>query len=126
MLQNFFWPRHYRTQDANKYYFQQDGATAHRAKVVTSWLSDKFKDRLIDSKLWPPRSPDLTPYDFWLWGYLKSRVYNPIPSNLDELKRNIEREIKKINETDLEAVFFEFEKRCVSVLDLKGGHVEHI
>ena len=25
---------------------------------------------------WPPRSPDLTPMDFFLWGYLKAKVYN--------------------------------------------------
>jgi hypothetical protein len=24
---------------------------------------------------WPPRSPDLTPLDFFLWGYAKNIVY---------------------------------------------------
>jgi hypothetical protein len=24
---------------------------------------------------WPPRSPDLTPLDFFLWGYAKDQVY---------------------------------------------------
>jgi len=24
---------------------------------------------------WPPRSPDLTPLDYFMWGYLKERVY---------------------------------------------------
>ena len=25
-------------------------------------------------KPWPPRSPDITPLDFFLWGYVKDRV----------------------------------------------------
>jgi hypothetical protein len=24
---------------------------------------------------WPPRSPDITPLDFFLWGYVKSNVF---------------------------------------------------
>ncbi|GFU70701.1 hypothetical protein TNCV_4951951 [Trichonephila clavipes] len=34
-----------------------------------------------------PWSPDLTPADFWLWGYLKSRVYLSGPSSLLKLKK---------------------------------------
>ncbi|PNF17887.1 hypothetical protein B7P43_G02250 [Cryptotermes secundus] len=27
---------------------------------------------------WSPRSPDLTPCDYFLWGYIKRRVYVPL------------------------------------------------
>ena len=57
---------------------------------------------------------------FFLLGYLKARVYSPLPKTLDDLKRNKEREIKKINENLLENVFENFKKRC-SV----GGHFEN-
>jgi len=69
-------------------------------------------DKFLDKTKWPPRSPDLNPCDFFLWGYLKARVYSPLPKTLDDLKRNIEREIKKINENLLENVFENFKKRC--------------
>ena len=46
--------------------------------------------------MWPPRFKDLIPCDYYLWGHLKSVVYNPIRSTIDELKAKIEREIKKI------------------------------
>jgi hypothetical protein len=49
----------------------------------------------------------------FLWGYLKARVYSPLPKTLDDLKRNKEREIKKINENLLENVFENFKKRCL-------------
>jgi hypothetical protein len=47
--------------------------------------------------MWPQRSPDLKPCDFFLWVYLKRKFNNPIPKAIDDLKAKIEREIKKIN-----------------------------
>jgi len=38
---------------------------------------------------WPPRSPDLSTCDFFLWGYLKSRVYTHKPRKLNDLKEAI-------------------------------------
>ncbi|KAA6389945.1 MAG: putative Transposable element Tc3 transposase [Streblomastix strix] len=66
-------------------YFQQDRAPAHTAKSTLEYLHDLFDDRLIGKFLnfvWPPRSPDLTPPDFFLWGYLKDHVYEPQPQSL--------------------------------------------
>jgi len=39
-------------------------------------------------------------------------VYNPLPKTLDDLKVNLEREIKKINKDMLKSTFSNFEKRC--------------
>ena len=100
MLKFFFWPKVVR-EVYTKYYFQQDGASPHRGNKVQKYLKGKFGDKFIDKNSWPPRSPDLNPCDFFLWGYLKSRVYNPLPNNLDELKDNIIREIKKIDKKTL-------------------------
>ena len=36
---------------------------------------------------WPPRSPDLTPCDFFIWGYLKAKVYEQRPQTLAALRR---------------------------------------
>ena len=36
-------------------------------------LSKRFEHLL----LWPPRSPGLTPCDFFLWGYVKDNAYKP-------------------------------------------------
>jgi hypothetical protein len=39
-------------------------------KVTQSmaYLESVFPGRLISKRLWPPRSPDLSPPDFFLWG----------------------------------------------------------
>ena len=39
---------------------------------------------------WPPRSPDLTPYDFFLWRFVKDTVFvPPLPADLQDLHNRI-------------------------------------
>jgi hypothetical protein len=39
-------------------------------------LSNVFRDRIISSDIWPARSPDFNPWDFFFWGGLKDNVYS--------------------------------------------------
>ncbi|GFV66619.1 DUF4817 domain-containing protein [Trichonephila clavipes] len=59
--------------------FMQDGATSHTANPVKAFLiQTSGEDRIVSRRCrypWLPRSPDLTPADFWLWEDLKSCVY---------------------------------------------------
>jgi hypothetical protein len=72
----------------------------------------------------PPELIYLNPCDYYLWGHLKSVVYNPLPKTLNDLKVNIEREIKKISKETLKSVFLNFEKRCNLIISAEGGHIE--
>ena len=52
---------------------------------------------------WPPRSPDLTPCDFFLWGYVKGLVYvPPLPTNVVELKQRISSALETVTEDMLQ------------------------
>jgi hypothetical protein len=51
--------------------YKQDGATRDTSNETVTLLKQFFDDRIISKNLWPPRSPDLSPPDFFLWGYLK-------------------------------------------------------
>jgi hypothetical protein len=42
---------------------------------------------------WPPRSPDLTPPDFFLWGFFKQRACCNNPRILEDLKNNTEQPV---------------------------------
>ncbi|GFV18044.1 DUF4817 domain-containing protein [Trichonephila clavipes] len=80
-------------------WFQQDGATCHTARATIDLLKDTFGDRLISRfgpANWPPRSCDLTPLDYFLWGYVRSLVYADKPQTLDHLEDNIRRVIADI------------------------------
>ena len=124
MLKDWFWTKHINTKEYKKYYFQQDGAAPHTANRVQNWLKEKMGKKFMDKSKWPPRSPDLNPCDFFLWGYLKQKVYSPMPQNLDDLKANIEREIKNISSDVLYSTFLNFEKRLKLVIESEGDHIE--
>ncbi|GFU14933.1 uncharacterized protein TNCV_191811 [Trichonephila clavipes] len=106
MITNFFIPE-WNNHDVQELWFQQDGATCHTARAIIDLLKDTFSDRLI-SRFGPvdrpPRSCDLTPLDYFLWGYVKSLVYADKPQTLDHLEDNIRRVIADIRPQMLEKV----------------------
>ena len=69
--------------------------------------------------------PTLTLEICFLWGYLKQRVYNPLPKTLKDLESNIVREVDNIPETMLKATFLNFRKRCELLISAGGGHIEY-
>ena len=81
--------------------FQQDNATAHTANESMTELRHVFCCRIISKELWPTRSPDLTPNDFYFWGRMKNRVYETNPHVLEELKENIRTIISSISAQEL-------------------------
>ncbi|MGH9701418.1 MAG: hypothetical protein ACRD52_18410 [Candidatus Acidiferrales bacterium] len=103
MLNNFFsdhleqLPLDYR----NSMYFQQDGCPAHYAREVKEWLDLKFRQKWIGRNgpvLWPPRSPDITLADMFLWGRLKQLTYaNALPNDKDILKQRIVQAVEAIS-----------------------------
>jgi len=70
MLSNFLWHRLDQVYIDNVW-FQQDGATCFSSRETITLLREKFPNRLISlrgDQSYPPRSCDLTPYDFFLIG----------------------------------------------------------
>ncbi|GFV59634.1 uncharacterized protein TNCV_1907061 [Trichonephila clavipes] len=108
----------------------QEGATSHIANPVKAFLIQTFgEDRIVSRRCrcpWSPRSPDLTPADFWLWGYLNSRVCLSGPSSLSALKDAIRREVSSIHPDMLHSAVAGFVTRLECLLQCGGGHVEHI
>lgn len=66
--------------------FSKVGEIAHTAK--TTFLQGLFGYRTVCRGLWPPRSPDRRPPDFFLCGFLKDRVYCNKPRNMEDRKPN--------------------------------------
>jgi hypothetical protein len=107
--------------------YQQDGAPAHTTRAVLNFLNDRFGSNVVSRGCdveWPPRSPDMTPADFWLWGYLKSRVYLRAPKSIIELKNAIRSEISNINSDQLQSAVYSFTNRIEAVFNANGGHFE--
>ncbi|GFX62258.1 transposase [Trichonephila clavipes] len=110
--------------DVQGLWFQQDGATCHTARATIDLLKDTFGDRLISRfgpVNWPPRSCDLTPLDYFLWGYVKSLVYADKPQTLDHLEDNIRRVIADIRPQMLEKVIENWTSRLNYIRASRGS-----
>jgi hypothetical protein len=75
---------------------------------------------------WPPRSPDLTAPDYFLWGYLKSRVYVNNPQAIVQLKNNIREEIENLRPEMLRTTMKNAIKRAQQCVAARGGHLADI
>ena len=98
MLEDYLWPE-LDGLDINDMWFQHDGATSRTTRVTIDLLKGKYGERVISRNgpvEWPPRSCDLTPLDFFLWGHIKSLVYANKPKSLNDLKDKLQREIANV------------------------------
>ena len=91
-----------RRGSVNRVWWFQDGAPAHRTRAVHDNLQTLFPRRVIGLRHpvdWPPRSADLTLCDFFLWGYLKDRVYKTVPPSIAALRQRIRNELNRLGRT---------------------------
>ncbi len=119
MLKEFLWPQ----VKCKRMLFQQDGAPAHYALIVRDWLNEKFPDRWIGRRgpiEWPARSPDLSPCDFFLWGYLKDKVYQERPATIAQLRERISTACAEISAEMCMHVCQSMESRLKSCRELGG------
>jgi Transposase. len=112
-------------------WFQHDGAPAHFSMAVREHLHQTFPHRWVGRAgpvLWPPRSPDLNPLDFFVWGYLKTLVYGTPVNSLEELQLRINQKCQEIQTKEgvFERVRISLRRRCRACLEMDGGHFEHL
>lgn len=129
MLQDYFMVEVRKLHKVRTVIFQQDGAPAHFSKDVRQYLDYHFPNRWIGRGgpiRWAPRSPDLTPSDFYLWGHLKNKIYTSGNKNIEELKSKITEEIKNIGPETLNNVFLNIIKRMNLCISVNGSHFEEL
>ncbi|GBP20082.1 hypothetical protein EVAR_13854_1 [Eumeta japonica] len=128
MLDDFFVPELQNFPGYNrKTWF--NGATSHTSYRSLPRVREIFPGKLISRRgdvNWPPRSPDLTPIDFFLWGYVKSKVYTNKPTSLEQLKGNIHHEMAAITENTCRAVIGNYSHRLNECRERNGLHLNDI
>jgi len=70
------------------------------------------------------RSPDITPRDFFLWEYVKDKVFSTPVLDIKNLKARIADAFATITEHMLENTWREIDYRLDVLRATKGAHVE--
>lgn len=113
----------------NEMVFMQDGAPPHFARPVRAHLDTIFGPRWVGRGgpiPWPARSPDLTPCDYFLWGYVKTKVYSTPPTTPEDLQNRIREAFASINANMMRNVIDNFRIRLERCIEADGGTFEHL
>src|SRR5215469_14982797 len=128
MFENFLYPQIQELEATGRQItFGLDGAPPHFGFVVRDALNDRFPGRWIGRAApipWPPRSPDLTPLDFYLWGHVKDMMYSEKIHNLQHLVHRITQAIESITTDNLASVWREVDNRLDICRACNGQHIE--
>jgi len=94
---------------------------------VTTFLDETFPGRWIgrgDPTVLPPRSPDLTPLDFFSWGFIKVVVYRRKVRDLADLRQRIIEAVVLVTPHMLINTRQELEYRLDICGATTGAHIE--
>ena len=99
------------------------------ANVTIELLGTVFENRIISRNSdvnWPPRSCDLSPLDYFLWGAVKDKCYANHPKTIEALKHEIEVVIQEIQAGTIERVLKNWVDRMGYCRASRGGHLNDI
>ncbi|KAG7301194.1 hypothetical protein JYU34_014053 [Plutella xylostella] len=106
--------------------FQHDGAPAHFAVQVRNYLAARFPQWIGRGGVipWPPRSPDLTPLDFFLWGHVKTTVYAVECGTEEQMRQRIVDAFAGIDPPMIRRVVDSVRRRTRLCIQQQGRHIE--
>lgn len=109
--------------------YQQDGAPPHNSRVAVEFLNTHFPGKWLGTNgplLWPARSPDLTPMDFFLWGFLKDELYKSRYNNVADMTTRVREILHGVHHNTLNKAVNDVLKRATACIYTDGGHFEHL
>ena len=128
MLKEFIFTK-IEEEDIGNIWFQQNGAMCHTAVATLDVLYPVIEDRIISRKadvVWPLRSCDLTPLDYYLWDAVKDKCYTEKLETIDALKDNIREAIGEIQLHTIDNVLRNWIDRIGYCMASRGSHLNEI
>lgn len=116
-------------RDLSQMWFHHDGAPAHKSLKPRTVLTETFGNNIIGyggPVEWPPRSPDLNPLDYFLWGFLKNKVYEKESTSPSDLLNRICVACRCVTPSMLRKVQEEFLTRVHVCIAAEGSYFEQM
>ena len=101
---------------SGQWHFYQDNTPVHNSILVTNYLT-KIALQTVSH---PPYSPNLAPYDFWLFPKLRGCRYETI----EEMKEAVTKVIDTLTQEDLHGAFQKLLERCHKSIAVGGDYFE--
>ena len=96
-------------------------------EIVRNWLDTKFDDRVISKEMtyvWPPRSPDLSPLDFWFWGHAMHHLKTTKPLTIEQLMVDVNNFASQLDQETVKKAVKDIISRAGCCLDNGGSAFE--
>jgi len=129
MLRSSILPAICALYENSEVFYQQDGAPPHYHRNVRAFLDENLQGHWIGWRgtfEFRPRSPDLTPLDFYFWGTLKDVVYHTKPATLGDLRAEIRAACAAIPKTNSTEVAQSTARCCNRCLAANGNQFEQL
>ena len=97
-----------------------DNARVHHARAVTEFLQQQGVIRMLH----PSYSPDLSPSDFWLFGYLKRQLGTY--SDAEALQHAVTKVLHDIPLSEFRLTFDKWIERMELCVENQGNYFEHL
>ena len=106
--------------------FNRTALRTTQPKLYSMFCALFLKGRIISRRadvVWPPRSCDLTPLDYYLWSAAKDKCYADKPETIDALKDNIREAIGEIQLHTIDNVLKNWTDRVGYCMASRNSHL---
>ena len=105
---------------AKNFQLHHDNAPAHSAHVIQDFLAKNGMPLVRQA----PYSPDLAPWDFWLFPTLKTTLKGKRFQSREDIIQKSSEELRSIPEEQFQRTFQKWQKRWEKCVDLQGEYFE--
>ena len=98
-------------------------APCHVSHRAMAWIEEHAYD-CVTKDMWPPSSPDLNPMDYFVWGYLESRVNRRPHTTKASLIASIKEQFASMPSTLVKRACGRFRTRITAVIEAEGNYIE--